>query len=147
MRQSIVRSSRQAFRPARLFSTSVRTMAEGDLGAPRAGGGGYVVKPCHDPVSCVLLIRPATPSTSARRQQRTNTSSSKRCQSKIITGAGAVVGLHVEMLTRGTQAPSPSTEAKGSEESDRGAREGLVCSGYRLVMTLHSSNIAQERNG
>jgi len=56
MRQSIVRSSRQVLRPARLFSTSVRTMAEGDLGAPKAGGG-YVVKPCRFVVPWILLIR------------------------------------------------------------------------------------------
>jgi len=37
MRQSITRCSRQLIRPARLFSTSVRTMAEGDLGAPAGG--------------------------------------------------------------------------------------------------------------
>jgi len=60
-------------------------MAEGDLGAPRAGG--YVMKPCHCLVSCILLIPTATPSTSVRRPPRTSTSGSKRCQSKIISGA------------------------------------------------------------
>jgi hypothetical protein len=48
MRQSITRSARQLAQPTRLFSTSVRTMAEGDLGAPKSGGGGYAFIAIHE---------------------------------------------------------------------------------------------------
>ena len=40
------------------------------------------------------------------------------------------------MLIRATQAAPPSTKAEGSEEGDRGAREGLVCPPYRSVVTM-----------
>jgi len=77
MRQSIIRCSRQLVRPTRLFSTSVRTMAEGDLGAP--AGRGFVAPELL--LKAQELTFSVTPFRSVRKLKRMYTSSSKKCRS------------------------------------------------------------------